>query len=139
MAKKTPLLPLTLEALTPAAEAAAGKATTWTVKAQTIIDQVPALEERRIALKLPKKLCIGIEGIYLTDTPHTKAYARMSRTVNGSSVRYRYTKDGWKVVSIERVDRPAGDTSSRQLIVPEAIVPEIQKRAVEDLIIRKAA
>ncbi len=139
MSKKTALLPLTFEALNPAVEASAGRASAWTVRWSEIVDVADELEERRAALKLSKRDCLGIEGIYLTDTPRSKAYRRKGRSVIGSMVTYRYTRDGWKVVSIERSDRSCGDPASINLVVPEALIPVIQKRAVADLIVKKAA
>lgn len=139
MPKKTALLPLTIEALTKPVEDAAGKATTWTVRVREIIDQVDEIEKRRVALKLSKKDCIGIEAIYLTDTPRASAYKQKSRTVIGSKVTYRYTRDGWKVVSIKREDRWSGEPASIRLAVAEALIPVIRQRAVADLIVRKAA
>jgi hypothetical protein len=139
MTKKIELLPLTFEALNPAAEASAGKATRWTASWSDIVAYADLLEERRAALRLSKKDCIGIEGIYLTDTPQSKSYARKSRAVNGSQVTYRYTRDGWKVMKIERVERPCGQSATAQLVVSEALIPEIQKRATAHLIVRKAA
>lgn len=139
MPKKTPLLPLTFEALKPAVEASAGKATRWTADWSDIVHHADEIENLRTALKLPKKDCIGIEGIFLTDTPKASAYSQKSRAVIGSRVTYRYTRDGWKVVSIEREERPCGQSASVRLVVPEAMIPEIQRRAVAHLIIRKAA
>lgn len=139
MPKKNPLLPLTFEALNPAAEASAGKATRWTASWSDIVCYADFIEARRTALKLSKKDCLGMEAIYLTHTPQSNAYKRKSRTVNGSKVTYRYTRDGWKVVSIEREERYCGEPATTRLVVAEALIPVIQQRATADLIVRKAA
>lgn len=139
MTKKIALLPLTFEALQPEAEASAGKATKWTASWSDIVYYGDVLEERRAALRLSKKDCIGMEGVYLTETPQSKSYARKSRTVIGSEVMYRYTRDGWKLLSIKRVDRNCGEKASAQLVVSEALIPEIHKRATAHLIVKKAA
>lgn len=139
MPKKNTLLPLTFEALNPAVEASAGRASAWTVRTREIIDQVDEIEQRRVALKLSKKDSFGVEAIYLTDTPRSNAYKRKSRTVIGSKVTYRYTRDGWKVVSIEREERHCGEPATTRIVVAEALIPIIQQRATADLIIRKAA
>lgn len=90
----------------------------------------------RVDTKLSNSLSVGMEAVLLTGGPGA---GYTGHSVIGSKVTYRFTKDGWRVVSIKRETRFPGQSAKVNLVVSDKQAAEIQRRAIADLIVRKAA
>lgn len=136
MSKKIALLPLTVEALKQPVADHHGNALRWTTSTREVIEIGDEIEKLRIASKLPKTLSIGMEAVLLTAGP-SQAYTGYQ--VIGSKVTYRYTKTGWRVVSVARETRYPGQRQKVALVVTAKQAAEIQQRSTADMIIKQAA
>lgn len=136
MSKKIVLLPLTVEALKQPVADHHGNALRWTASTRQIIEAADEIEDLRVASKLPKSLCIGMEAVLLTAGP-SQAYT--GRQVIGSKVTYRYTKAGWRVASVARETRYPGQREKVALVVSANQAAEIQQRSIADMIVKAAA
>ncbi len=136
MSKKIALLPLTAEALKQPVADHHGNALRWTTSTREVIETVDRIEELRIASKLSKTLSIGMEAVLLTAGP-SRGYT--GRSVIGSKVTYRYTANGWRVVSVARETRYPSQSEQVALVVTAKQAAEIQKRSIADMIIKTAA
>ncbi|AYM66147.1 hypothetical protein G6L68_25520 [Agrobacterium fabrum] len=132
-------LPLTQkEAIQLLVETVNGAATTWTASTDDIIAVGKEIEQLRIDTKLPRGLSFGMEAAFTTGGP-SDSYRAKAHSVIGSSVIYRYGRDGWRLTSVTRATVYAGQKREIKLVVSAKQADEIKARSIADLIVRKAA